>query len=298
MKQRIAILTGGENSEREIALRSAEAVKNALTERFEVLCFNFPKDLDKFFSVRDLISAAIPVFHGRGGEDGVIQGFLRTLKMPFLFSDLEAQAIAADKSLAKLVVTGQGIKTPEAIVVSKGDKVAYTNPVVIKPLDGGSSFGVSIVKDRGFFEQALKIAFEQSSKAIVEDYVKGDEYTVPIIDKDGIATALPVIAIRPKTEFFDTRSKYDPALVDEICPAPISVELAGALKDAAVKIHQAIGARHVSRSDFILDQGGAIWFLEINTIPGMTVNSLLPKALKVAGLDFGKLLGLWIKSIL
>ena len=297
MKGRVAILTGGESSEREVALRSAEGVKNSLPGRFDVSFYDLPKDLDRFFAERDGIGAAIPVFHGRGGEDGVIQGFLRTLMIPFVFSDLEAQALAANKSLAKIVAAKRGLYTAAAKVVLKGDAVAYEKPVVVKPLDGGSSIGVSIVKDESFFKRALADAFERSSKVLIEDYIAGDEYTVSVIDAKVGAVPLPVVAIRPKAGFFDLKSKYDPSLVDEICPAPITDSLAAALKNAAVTAHQAIGARHVSRSDFIADAQNKVWFLEINTIPGMTADSLLPKALKAAGIDPGELLGSWIDEL-
>jgi D-alanine-D-alanine ligase len=297
MKMRIAILTGGTSSEREIALASAEGVENALAGRFDIVVYDLPDDLDEFLLQYRSAAAVIPVFHGRGGEDGAIQGFLRTLNVPFLFSDIEAQALAANKYLAKNLIEKQGIATPKAAVVSSGDKINFKSPVVVKPLDGGSSIGVAIVKDEKYLAKALKEAFARSPKVLIEDYVEGDEYTVAVIDGEKGHTALPVVAIAPKTEFFDVKSKYDPSLVEEICPATVSAELANVLKDAAIKAHDVIGARHISRSDFIVDKNGKIWFLEINTIPGFTANSLVPKALKAAGIDFGELIGSWIRAL-
>jgi D-alanine-D-alanine ligase len=297
MKKRIAILTGGASSEREIALASAATVKNVLSDRFDVLYYVLPNDLDKFLSERGSVDAVIPVFHGRGGEDGTIQNWLQTLKIPFLFSGPEAHAKGIDKSLTKTIVAKAGLNTPGSVVIERGNDYRYERPVVIKPLDGGSSIGVSIVKDEKKLGSSLNDAFKQSSKVLIEDFIEGEEYTVPVIENTDGVVALPVIAIRPKTDFFDLKSKYDPAFVDEICPAPIPIDLADALSQAAVKAHQAIGARHVSRSDFIVDKAGKVWFLEINTIPGMTSNSLLPKALKVAGIDFGDLLASWIDSL-
>jgi D-alanine-D-alanine ligase len=297
MKKRIAILTGGTSSEREIALASAKGVREALGDRYEVSFYDFPNDIDKFLVEYRAFEAVVPVFHGRGGEDGVIQGFLRTLGVPFVFSDIEAQALAANKVLAKHLVSGQGIATPKAVLVRHTDELAYLGPVVVKPHDGGSSIGVAIAKDENAFRQALAGAFKLSSKVLVEDFVEGDEFTVPVAHTaDGIL-ALPIIEIRSKNEFFDLASKYDPTQVDEICPACISEELASRLKDAAVKAHQAISARHISRSDFIVDKNGGIWFLEINTIPGQTVSSLFPKAVKTAGLNFGDLISFWIESL-
>lgn len=297
MKKRVAILTGGTSSEREIALASAEGVKSALGNRFDVLLYILPEDMDKFLSEYHSINVAIPVFHGRGGEDGVIQGFLRALDIPFIFSDVEAQALAANKALAKNLVASTGVGVPKAIVVSSVDEAVYESPVVIKPLDGGSSIGVSIVKDKSAFVDSLTKALALSSAALVENFIEGKEYTVAVVDRNGTTVALPVIAIRPKKEFFDLQSKYDPSLVEEICPARIADELAAALKEAAIKAHQVIGAQHISRSDFIVDSNGEIWFLEINTIPGQTANSLVPKALKAAGIDFGELLAGWIEAV-
>lgn len=297
MKKRVAILTGGTSSEREIALRSAAAVKNALGDRFVISLYDLPNDLDKFLSEYRSIEAVIPVFHGRGGEDGSVQSTLNTLGVKFIFSDVEAHATAFNKALTKTVVEKTGVKIPEGKVVSDGDDIAFSGPVVVKPVDSGSSIGVSIVKDATGLKRALDNAFKESSDVLIEDFIEGDEYTVAVIETESGVTALPVIAIKPKTEFFDLQSKYDPALCDEICPAPISAALTSELQAAALAAHRAIGARHISRSDFIVDTSGRVWFLEINTIPGMTANSLLPKALKVAGIDFGDLLALWIEKL-
>lgn len=298
MKKRIAILTGGTSSEREIALASAEGVRSALGDRFDVSRFVLPEDMDKFLSEHRSIDVVVPVFHGRGGEDGVIQGFLRTLNLAFIFSDVEAQALAANKALAKNLVAKIGINTPKAILASSGEALVYAGPVAVKPLDGGSSIGVSIVKDEAAFAGAVAEALKLSPSVLIEDFIEGAEFTVPIIETKNGLRALPVIEIRSKTGFFDLASKYDPALVDETCPACIAHELAAALSEAALKAHQAIGARHMSRSDFIVDKEGMIWFLEINTIPGQTANSLIPKAVKAANIDFGELLAEWIEAAL
>jgi len=298
MKKSIAILTGGTSSEREIALASAEEVRSALGDRFDVSQFVLPEDMDIFLAEYRSVDAVVPVFHGRGGEDGAIQGFLRTLDVPFVFSDIEAHATAFNKPLAKTVVTQAGVRTPKGKVVFDKVGIVYRNPVVVKPVDSGSSIGVSIVKNAADLDNALDIAFKESSSVLIEDFIEGDEYTVAVIETESGVSALPVIAIKSKTEFFDLKSKYDPSLCDEICPAPISDSLATELKTAALAAHCSIGARHISRSDFIADKDGKVWFLEINTIPGMTANSLVPKAFKAAGIDFGELLAEWIEAAL
>ncbi|MDQ7814252.1 MAG: D-alanine--D-alanine ligase [Patescibacteria group bacterium] len=298
-QQTIAILTGGTSSEREIALLSAEGVRSALAPCFELDVFDFPSDFDKFLMGFKKFNAVIPVFHGKGGEDGVIQGFLKTLGLPFIFSDVTAHAIALNKAFTKDVVSKTGILTPDYHVLGRvgAAEAEFDEPCVIKPMEGGSSVGISIAKTEQEFSAAIAEALKFGDEVLVERYVQGKEYTVAVIDEGNQAIALPVIAIEPKTEFFDFAAKYDAELVEEICPAPIDAELGERLKAAAVTVHRLIGARHLTRSDFIVDQDERIWFLEINTIPGQTLNSLVPKAVKASGRDMGKVLAQWIKEV-
>lgn len=292
----VAILTGGSSSEREIALASAASVKSALEGKFTIDVYNFPADIDRFLTDRQALVAAIPVFHGKGGEDGVIQGFLETLGVPYIFSGVTAHAIGLDKALTKHLVRALGVKTADWEVLSLGQSLAYLRPVVVKPINGGSSIGVEIARSQAELEAALHDAFRFASRVLVETFIEGEEFTVAVIDHGAQPEALPIIAIRSKTAFFDYQSKYDPDLVEEICPAPIDSALAQTLQRIALQAHQAIGARHLSRSDFIVDRLGEVWFLEINTIPGQTVNSLVPKALRAAGKEFGQELAAWIAS--
>ena len=295
-KKKVAILTGGDSSERAVALSSAKNVIAVLADKYELVVFDFPRDLDKFLVSYKKFEVAIPVFHGPGGEDGVVQGFLKTLNIPFIFSDVEAHSVAMDKALSKFIAEKIGIKTAPYLVLNKFENLQFNNPLVVKPLVGGSSIGISIAQDKKQLDKALREAFKYSTRVLAEDYIKGKELTVPVIDKKGQSLALPVIEIRSKNSFFDYQSKYDAALAQELCPAPIDESLAKQLQMQAVKIHQAIGARHISRSDFIVSDT-EIYFLEINTIPGMTDESLLPKSLKAAGEDFGQLLSTWIEEL-
>ncbi|OGY94612.1 MAG: hypothetical protein A2406_02180 [Candidatus Komeilibacteria bacterium RIFOXYC1_FULL_37_11] len=294
---KIAILTGGESSEREVALASSKNVVSSLPKKYSVDIFDFPADLDKFLAQYHKYQAVVPVFHGPGGEDGLIQGFLNTLKIPFIFSDVEAQAVGMNKYLSKQLAKKIGLLVAPDIVLDKFEKIPFKSPLVIKPLAGGSSIGVAIAHSQKELDQALKQALKYSDKVLIEKYIKGQELTVPVIDKNNKTFALPVIEIRSKNKFFDYESKYDDKLVDEICPAEISSSLAKKLQFQAVKMHQALGARHISRTDFIV-AGSQIYFLEINTIPGMTNNSLLPKSIRAGREDFANLLDIWIKSII
>ncbi len=296
--KRIAILTGGTSSEREIALRSAKNVVAQLSDRFEVTLFDIPTALHDFVLRAKEFDVAIPMFHGVGGEDGVIQGFLETLGVPYLFSRVQAHAIAMDKDKTKTLVAAAGIRVPRSSIVRLGHVAQYTHPVVVKPYNGGSSMATAIVRSQAELEDAVTNAFTGTDAVLIEDFVEGSEFTVAVADIDGVPTALPVIAIRPKGGFFDFESKYNAeTLADEICPAPIRAELAEQLQSIALLAHQTLGCKHVSRTDIMVDAAGQGWFLEINTIPGMTETSLLPKALSAAGKTFADTLSVWIDDV-
>ncbi len=286
MKQ-IAVLTGGESSERAIALLSAKTVEKALSSYYHVRVFDFPRDLNAFLACRTDFVAVVPVFHGRGGEDGQVQGFLRTIGIPFIFSDIEAHAVAINKALTKQRVEHAGVKTPTWQVAQSISEVILCPPIVIKPIHEGSSIGVRICQ---------KLEGETwEHEVLVESLIVGREFTVGVI---GNGQPLPVIEIRSTHTFFDFESKYDPHLAEEICPAQIDQRLADRLQEIAVAVHRLIGIRHLSRSDFLVDVNGEIWFLEINTIPGLTEASLVPKAIRAAGLDLGELLNEWIQEVI
>ncbi len=298
-KPSIAILTGGTSSERMIALASAKNIRGLLSTRYRVRVFDLPKQLPAFLSARRTFKVAIPVFHGKGGEDGTIQGFLKTLGIPFLFSDVEAHAIAMNKAFTKDIMKQAGVRTAPYAVYAKRDisRIRYPGKCVIKPMDGGSSIGVAIAKTKQEFTKGLRGAFSHSDSVLIETFISGKEFTVAVIESGRKTTALPVIEIRPKTAFFDFASKYDASLVEELCPAPIKKTLSKKLQDAAVRVHQLLGAKHLTRSDFIVDAKGRIWFLEINTIPGQTLNSLVPKAMRAGGIDMEKQFSEWIEKV-
>lgn len=198
VRRQVAILTGGESSEREIALRSAKVVADLLKNTYDVFVFDFPSDVDLFISGHKTIDVAIPVFHGKGGEDGSIQGFLHTLGIPFLFSDIEAQAIGLNKVQTKRIVAYCDIATPDFQVIKKNELIQYEFPCVIKPVDGGSSIGVSLAQSEADFLEGIKAAFIYSDTLLIEKYISGEEYTVAVIEENGQAVALPVIQYTQK----------------------------------------------------------------------------------------------------
>ncbi len=293
MKKKVALLTGGENSEREIALLSADFVEQELLMFCDVQKFVFPEDLDDFLTTYKSFDSAVPVFHGKGGEDGQVQGLLGSLGIPYIFSGVSPHAIGIDKGVTQIIAKEHGLRVPEGKVVQEMPD-NLNAPLVIKSCVGGSSIGVVIASTVEQAKNAIQETLDKEGRVLIEEYVTGREFTVPVIDTDGKSVPLPVIEIRPKNEFFDFESKYDPDLVDEICPAPISTDEQDRLQQAALLAHNMIGARHLTRSDFIVDDQGQVWFLEINTIPGLTKNSLVPKSLEVAGISFSKLLKEWL----
>ncbi len=293
---RIAILTGGTNAEREVALKSAENVRGALDGRVELSLFDFPSQINDFLLVRDQIDCCVPVFHGKGGEDGVVQGFLETLGMPYIFSDVRAHAVGMDKVLTKMKVEKAGFLTPGWKVVQPGEGLTFSETVVVKPNDGGSTIGISIAHNQEELESAVNAASGYGSMVLVEKYIQGREFTVSVIGQENESQALPVVEIISKHELFDYESKYDPELAEEICPARIDLKLTERLQVMGVAAHRLIGARHLSRSDMIVDDKGDVYFLEINTIPGLTKASLVPKALGAAKLELGELLMRWMNE--
>lgn len=237
---------------------------------------------------------AFLAFHGRFGEDGTVQGFLETLGIPYTGSGRLASALAMDKSMAKRVLAACGVPVPDGVAadaLALGEGVAALVaaverrlgwPVVVKPTSGGSSIGVTMVTEAAGLPAALERA--GWPQALVERRLRGREVTCAVWERhDGRLVPLPIVEIVPKrSEFFDFASKYDAAATDEICPARLDPATAAAVAELAVRAHRALGCRGLSRVDFMLAEEGPV-VLEVNTIPGMTATSLLPKAVRAAG---------------
>jgi D-alanine-D-alanine ligase len=244
------------------------------------------------------IDVAFLALHGPYGEDGTIQGMLEIIGIPYVGSGVLASALAMDKVMAKKVLDADGVRTPRGLVVERArfqsdpegetERVAALVPSVVKPVCEGSSIGMTMVHAAGEMRAALADALACDSRALVEERVVGTELTVGVLGNRDL-TPLPVVEIVSKREFFDYRAKYDPALSEEICPARIPDAAAKAAQELALKAHRALGCRGISRVDMIHGAAGLV-VLEVNTLPGMTVNSLLPKAARTAGIAFPELL--------
>jgi D-alanine-D-alanine ligase len=246
----------------------------------------------------DPIDVVLIALHGTWGEDGRIQGLLDTIGVPYTGSGVLASALAMDKEVAKQVLAASSLDVPRGVVVrgtAKADLDSARSvglPAFVKPVGSGSSVGASIVKTDGELASAIEAALQFDERVLVEEQIRGRELTVPVIGNDDL-TALPVIEILTKRAFFDYSAKYDAGESEEVCPAEIPPDVAKRAQDLALRAHRALHCRGMSRTDFIWSKDRMV-ALEVNTIPGMTANSLLPKAARAAGIEFGDLLARFV----
>ncbi|ACL04934.1 D-alanine/D-alanine ligase [Desulfatibacillum aliphaticivorans] len=295
----LALLFGGASAEREVSILSGTQVLNALDkDRFIVRCYDPKIDIPRLVHDAPNIDVAVVMLHGEYGEDGRIQGLLDMLDIPYQGSGVLGSAVSMSKLASKQLYEQAGIKTPPYRVVSPdnrheaanlADQVGY--PLFVKPCMGGSSIGMSLVKGPADLDKALDAGFAEDPVLLLEACVTGVEITGAVLGNDELE-ALPLIEIVPGEEFafFEYGAKYEAGKSEEICPARISEEGAQKAMDLSKQAHKALFCKGYSRTDMILDKDGALHVLETNTIPGMTANSLLPKAAKVAGMDFTALM--------
>ncbi len=236
--------------------------------------------------------------YGTWGEDGRIQGLLDTIGIPYTGSGVLASALAMDKVMAKRLLASEGLDVPRGVVVTSASGEDLTKarsvglPVFVKPVAGGSSVGAAIVTSAEQLAPAIVEALRYDERALVEELVGGKELTVAVIGNDDL-TPLPVIEILTERQFFDYTAKYSAGESEEIVPARIPDDVARRAQDIAVRAHRALGCRGMSRTD-VMWSGDRMVTLEVNTIPGMTANSLLPKAARAAGIQFGDLLARFV----
>jgi D-alanine-D-alanine ligase len=299
--KRVGVLMGGPSSEREISIKSGKAVCKALEARkidytpIELMPGSGNNGYKK--AVCDLvkrakIDVAFLALHGEFGEDGTVQGLLENMNIPYTGSSSSASKIAMNKITAKEVfkVNNIPIARHEVLVKADFDKSANMgayfknlgSSLVVKPSNGGSSIGLNIVSDNNELALAIEDAFKYDDKLIIEEYIPGREITVGIIED----RALPIVEIVPKRKFFDFTAKYEKGLTDYIVPAEIEEKIYKKCQDIGLASHKALSARSFSRVDIILNDKLGPVVLELNTIPGLTATSLLPKAAKAVGIDF------------
>ncbi len=246
----------------------------------------------RFFgpNVLELCQCSDGVFlalHGANGEDGKIQACLELLGIPYTGTDFVSSAMAMDKGISKDIFRAYGIPTPPGIRLKKGEaeEREIPFPCVVKACCEGSSVSVSIVRDRKEYLGAKEEAFRYGEEILVEQYIKGREFSVGVLD----GRALPVIEMVPQMEFYDYKAKYQAGSAVEICPAELTEEKTREMQDIAERVFQALRLKSYARMDFIMDPSGKVFCLEANTLPGMTATSLLPQEAAAAGMDFDAL---------
>ena len=289
--KKIGVLMGGISAEREVSLASGAGVLAALTERgYDAVGIDVGRDLPERLQ-REGVEPAFVCLPGRYGEDGAVQGVLELLAIPYTGSGVLASALAMNKIFAKTVFAAAGLTVAPYRVVRRGDDTAgllrdFPLPVVVKPSQEGSSVGVSIVREAGQFTPALKAAFAYDEEVLVEQFIRGREIQVGILDN----RAMGAIEIVPKNEFYDFEAKYTAGMAEHICPPVFPADLRARLLTAGEAAHRALGCAGYSRVDFLVTEAAECYLLEVNTLPGMTPLSLLPEiAQKEAGLGFGEL---------
>lgn len=284
---RIGVLMGGPSAERDVSLRSGKAILEALLSKgYDAV------PLEVWLPTRQElksagIDAAFIALHGTFGEDGQIQAILEKLRIPYTGSKIRASWLGMDKVASRKLFKRAKLHVPAYQVISNGarPKTKLSTPLVVKPSAQGSSVGVSIVDRIEELEGAINEAFKFGEKVLLEEFISGKEITVGILDD----APLPVIQVVPKRRYYDEVAKYTAGMTEYLCPAPISEKETNLAQAAGAKAHKALGCRSFSRVDMILSEDGDIVVLEVNTIPGMTQLSLLPKAAKAAGIDFAEL---------
>jgi D-alanine-D-alanine ligase len=292
MTKHVAVLLGGMSSEREVSLESGSAVAKALAEiGYKVSKVDVGEDIaEKLKKISpDMVFNAL---HGTFGEDGCIQGVLEILKIPYTHSGIIASAVAMDKPLAKVVFATVGIECPVGKVMKKSEIIndnPFSFPFVVKPTNDGSSVGVTIVDD----ENKDVLQELGDSDYLVERFIPGRELSVAV--KGG--KALGVIEIKPRDGFYDYKNKYTSGMTEYIMPAPVSDDVAGRAMEMSEKAHDVLGCRGVTRADIRFDEeNNVLSLLEINTHPGMTPLSLVPKIAEHAGISFNNLVEYLVES--
>ena len=287
---RIGVLAGGPSNEREISLRSGRAVHDALLgEGLDSIFLDVKNNIEEIIK-NSCIDVAFIALHGRFGEDGTVQRMLEDAGIPYTGSGVEASLAALDKAVSKDLFIRNLIPVPRHMVLIKGKPQAHDcdrlgMPIVVKPHLEGSSIGLSIVGDKNSLPGAIDKAFEYGNKVILEEYINGRELTVGILNDE----ALPVIEIVSRNKVYDYDAKYKDSDTKYLVPAPIPENLSRKARSLGVLAHKVLGCRSFSRVDMMMAQSGDIFVLEVNTIPGMTERSLLPKAAQATGLRFGSL---------
>ena len=300
-KLRIMVLAGGISHERDISLKSGRRVADALAEFGASVEIREPDENLLTHIKKDKPDVIWPVLHGASGEDGALRDILALTGVPFVGASPQAARLAWDKSIAKILVAAQGIQTPPSVTLPKetfkeldadGVLKAITNalslPLVVKPARSGSAQGVTLVKKVDQLSKAMIDAYVYCDVVIIEKMVEGTELAISVIDLGAGPIALPAVEIEPLEGQFGYQERYTAGVTNYYVPARLTKAVAEKAAAMATKAHNALGLRHLSRVDMIVDKKGTPWFLEANVLPGLTETSLLPQAVVAAGHSLGE----------
>jgi D-alanine-D-alanine ligase len=315
VKTRVAVLGGGQNCEHDVSLASAASARDALDPTaYDIVALTIGRDgrwsdadrplgtspatsLAEALRVLASCDVVLPLLHGPQGEDGTLAALCDLAGVPYVGSPLRAGALAMDKHATKLVAESVGVRTARSRLVTAADTVVFDGPVVVKPVAAGSSFGVTLVDAEADLEPALRAALALDDRVLVEEVVVGREIDVTVLDEPNGARRLsPPLEILVGAGLFDTTTKYDGSARFEI-PARLTGTEAKALTNAALRVYDALGCRGLARVDFFLTVDGPV-LNEVNTMPGMTVNSQVPRMFAAGGLPYPRLLDHLIRTAL
>jgi D-alanine-D-alanine ligase len=292
MSRKIVVLMGGISFEREVSLKSGKNVVDALKRKgYDAIGIDFVDPLGQMDTIvgSDLVFIAL---HGAGGEDGKVQGFLETLKIPYIGSNSESSMLCFDKILTYTVLKDE-VRIPDYTIV---DSVAMMKcPCVIKPACNGSSIGVHICESEKELEGNLSIELAKYGKMIVEEYIKGKEVTISILDINGKPVVLPILELRPKNKFYDYDAKYTPGKTEFVMPSTLTKEEAADASETALHAYKKLGCKDFARVDGIV-RNGKFYLFDVNTIPGLTDTSDLPVSAKYFGLSFDDVMETIVKN--
>lgn len=286
--KKIAVLMGGPGEEKDVSLKSGQAIIKALNHNgYDVTSIILDTKLEKL--VKELLSVDLVFLglHGNIGENGTIQGFLDALGIIYTGSGPLSSAICMDKNISKIIAKNNGIMTPKwKLCDTVIDDAKMNYPVIVKPNGQGSTVGLQIAHNESELKPALEYAFNYDNSVLVEEYIQGRELTVMLID----GKAQPVCEIIPSHEFYDYECKYTAGMSKYICPAEIDDNISNYVKKISENLFDLLKCENYSRADFRMDDQNKFWFLEMNTLPGMTDTSLAPMSALAAGISFNELI--------
>lgn len=299
LKKRIGVLYGGWSREREISLKSGRLVASSLRRQgFQVVEIDVDRNLPEVLK-RESVELAFIALHGKPGEDGTIQGLLETLGIPYTGSGVLASAVSLNKLAAKRILENIGIPTPRYKHPSHQEDLAQFSksasnelglPLLVKPVEEGSSIGVKIVHEGEDPEKVIRQTCDEYGGVYVEEFIEGMTATVGILGTGQTTRALPVLELVSKREFYDYEAKYTKGLTQFIIPARLPEGALHRAQETALKAHQALGCWGFSRVDMVVDEEGTPWVLEVNSIPGLMELSDLPAEAKAAGMSYDQVI--------